>query len=91
MRNRSNRNKRCRGSNNARLKNWSGRKFEKAIAHPDASTTPRLPMREYEVVASERTANYRTPEHGFDWKSLELPVEAVALGHCGILDFFTIR
>ncbi|MBI3114340.1 MAG: hypothetical protein HYZ07_00070 [Candidatus Harrisonbacteria bacterium] len=37
-----------------------------------------------EVVRADR-GPYVTPEHGFDWQVLELPVKAVATDHLGII------
>lgn len=55
----------------------------------DKAPMAQLPEQPREVVV-EKSGDYRTPEHGFDWLALELPVDAVAMGHRGVLDFVTI-
>lgn len=61
------------------------RKYEAAVVAPIAQP----PEQPREVVV-EKPKDYKTPEHGFDWRSMPpLPVDIAAYGCCGLMDCAT--
>lgn len=87
MRSKKNPSSKRRGRTHVRISRpWDGRRWMLGAHAPMAQLV--VPEQPREVVV-ERPKDYKTPEHGFDWKSLELPVWGAAFGHCGIIDCAT--